>query len=55
MDEDKRQKFLIDAIYLVPTWNMTHNILYHYLASFDTPMAKVKAILTSSRSDGINH
>ena len=55
MEEEKRQEFLSDAIHLVPRWNMSHTIVYEYLSSFNTPLAKVRAKLTCPRNNGINH
>ena len=34
---------------------MSHTIVYEQLSSFDTPLAKVKAKLTSTRNNGINY
>lgn len=44
-----------DAIHLVPMWNMTDKIVFDYLLKFDSPIAKIRPILTTIRSNGENY
>ncbi len=55
LPHEERSSFEQNALHLVPTWKLTHQIVFEYLQSFDTPVAKFKARLQSIRSNGTNH
>ena len=54
LDEEERQLFQ-NALHLVPTWNMTDEIIFNYLDSFDTPIMKLYPKYSTIRTNGLNH
>ena len=54
LPKNDRESFK-DAIHLVPQWKMAHPIVFKYLLTMKTPLAKMTASLQSERWDGINH
>ena len=54
LPKNDRESFK-DAIHLVPQWKMAHPIVFKYLLTMKTPLAKVTAGLQSERWDGVNH
>ena len=54
LPKNDRESFK-DAIHLVPQWKMAHPIVFKYLLTMKTPLAKMTAILQSGRRDRVNH
>lgn len=55
MDPDERREFEFSALHLVPTWKQAVGINLKYLKrNLTTPIAKIKADLQSSRTNGKN-
>lgn len=55
LSPEERSSFTQNALHLVPTWKMAHQIIFDYLQSLDKPKAKFKAKLHTIRRDGTNH
>ena len=54
-DAEKTQFQGPRTLHLVPTWKLTHDITFQYLQSLETPLAKMTAKLSTTRTDGVNH
>ena len=56
LEDSERRKFEGSAtVHLVPTWKQTHEITFRYLQSLQSPLAKMTAKLSTTRTDGVNH